>query len=423
MSPTENEANMVVAPVQEYNWQKRYPQLYALAKRWVYQLNVTSWQGQEEDIAWDIVQESMLKVFEYAQEAEKGERKPIESLPALLTTTAQRYAIDLFRREKRLRRESADTIQDFRDEGEHFSDVAIEHLYQESLFFSLVHEIAHFPAKQRRALLIDLTRWMALGEEPSLLQVAFRAEGISLEEYQYNQPTSQQERNRHAALLSQAHRRLRNLYRGEVHLPLIKAPRHLPIPPTMVSKTQKDRAYPKSEASRSPVNTFREERTSQAASLPAIASFIDALPEPYRTPVQLHSCEMKSYTEIAHLLGLRKGTVKSLISRGQHKLQRLLANAPSSGHTPQTNQPRPKNIVCSEELISTLPLAYQEPVRLHSLFQKSYSEIADLLQLPKGTVKSYISRGHKLLSYTSTLSTQCLKGGAKMSKTPEIPTS
>jgi len=193
------------------NWGEGYPKLHQQTRRFVARMKIANWQGQEEDIAWDIVQESMRKVLEYIRKVERGEEEPVQSLAGLLRTTAQNCTLDLRRREKRLFRETTEVACDFADKEASFSEVGIENVYHERLFRILAHEIARFPKKQRQALLADLAERMAFGERPTTLQAAFQAEGIRLEEYRRPGPLSELERNRNAALLYQAYRRLKNL--------------------------------------------------------------------------------------------------------------------------------------------------------------------------------------------------------------------
>lgn len=51
---------------------------------------------------------------------------------------------------------------------------------------------------------------------------------------------------------------------------------------------------------------------------------IDELPEEFRTPVVLSDVEGLSYAEIAQVMGLPVGTVKSRLFRGRRRLQRRL---------------------------------------------------------------------------------------------------
>ena len=204
----------------EIDWGESYPQLHAQVRGFVSRMKIANWQGQEEDIVWDIVQESVRKVFEYTRRAERGEEAPVQSLSGLLRTTAQNNTLDLRRREKRLCRDLEQTAREFVDDEANFSDVATENVYHERLFRTLAHEIARFPRKQRQALLTDLAGRMAFGAKPTTLQAAFQAEGICLEEYRRSRPLSSLERNRNAALLYQAYRRLRNLAEVKKYLEL-----------------------------------------------------------------------------------------------------------------------------------------------------------------------------------------------------------
>jgi hypothetical protein len=174
-------------------------------------MKIANWQGQEEDVVWDIVQESTRKVFEYARKVERNQQEPIQSLAGLLRTTAQNNTLDLRRREKRLFRDTTPNEHSFADSEISFSEQAIENVYHERLFRILAHEIAHFPRKQRQALLADLAERMAFDKQPTTLQAAFQAEGIHLEEHRRARPQCGLERNRNAALLYQAYQRLKNL--------------------------------------------------------------------------------------------------------------------------------------------------------------------------------------------------------------------
>lgn len=195
----------------EIDWAKHYPQLHMQSVRLVNQMKLPRWQGEEEDIAWDVVQESMRKIFEYTRRVERGEEKPVQEVAGLLHITARNSLLDRRRRERRLCAESAYAAPSFADTTVHLSEIATENVYRERLFRLVARKIARFPAKQRRALLIDLAGRMAFGERPTVLQAAFQAEGIQLADYRDLQPADEQERNRHAALLYQAYRRLKDL--------------------------------------------------------------------------------------------------------------------------------------------------------------------------------------------------------------------
>jgi len=59
------------------------------------------------------------------------------------------------------------------------------------------------------------------------------------------------------------------------------------------------------------------------------------LDEPFQAPLSLFYLEDCSYKEIADILGIPLGTVKSRISRGIAQLQRMLTQGDPSGATPK----------------------------------------------------------------------------------------
>jgi hypothetical protein len=91
-------------------------------------------------------------------------------------------------------------------------------VYNEGLFRLLAQEIANFPKKQRRALLIDLANRTHYDEELMPLQEAFLAVGIDLREYQHLLPDSARERCRHSSLLCHAYKRVAHLPRVQEYV-------------------------------------------------------------------------------------------------------------------------------------------------------------------------------------------------------------
>jgi hypothetical protein len=202
-----------IETLSENSWRMVYPQLLARARALVQLFHVESWQGREEDIAWDIVQESMRRAYEYPHKTAYRERVSVQSLTALLKTVAHNYCQDLRQREQRLAPVSEDLLlaQQANIPLEAIEETATENAYREHLFHILAHEIAHFPLKQQQALLSDLAARMTFRGKPSTLQAAFLTEGIRLEEYRQPPPESQQERRCQAALRSLAYKRLKRL--------------------------------------------------------------------------------------------------------------------------------------------------------------------------------------------------------------------
>lgn len=200
-------------------WNELYPKLRSLVRHLVYSFHVHAWRGQEDDIVDDILQETALRIFERQQKAEHGEAPPIQMFERMALATASNYCKDMRRRDCRLIRLPksacpADVLEiaSKRDIAD-LSEEATEYLYQEGLFELLACEIAKFPYKQRKALLIDLANRMSFETKPTLLQKAFLNAGIRLQEYQQPLPESTRERSKNAALLYYACRRIARLIR------------------------------------------------------------------------------------------------------------------------------------------------------------------------------------------------------------------
>ncbi len=194
------------------NWQDIYMILRPLAKRIVYTYRVPAWRGQENDVAEDIIQETTRKLFEYELKIERKEAPPIQALLPMVRVIAYNYGKDVRRRDQRVMHVEKE------DEGiEHFffrndemsmEERAVENAYYEMLFTEMAQEVAHFPHKQRQALLIDLAAHMSFEQEPTPLQKAFLKVGIQLEDYRNLLPTTPEERNRYTSLLAHAYRRV-----------------------------------------------------------------------------------------------------------------------------------------------------------------------------------------------------------------------
>jgi DNA-directed RNA polymerase specialized sigma24 family protein len=199
----------------ESSWKKLYPLLVSFVRRLVSASNVASWRGQERDIVEDIVQETCRRIIEYSQKTERGEALPIQSLKSMLFAVAHNYCQDLRRRDCRLlRMEQQDAlVQAYLDQRAqiNLAEAGVENVYQEALFRLIAHEVAAFPHKQRRAILIDLARRMHFGKQPTALQQAFLEAGINLREYRQALPSNPQEKNRHIALVSYAYKRIASL--------------------------------------------------------------------------------------------------------------------------------------------------------------------------------------------------------------------
>jgi DNA-directed RNA polymerase specialized sigma24 family protein len=199
-------------------WQDLYPVLRSFAHRLVFSLHVPCWQGQEDDVAEDIVQETVYRLMEYIQRVEQGEAIAIVVIERFMKVVASNYARDLRRRDLRLMRMSSendawgDTMaRDPIDPAEE----AIENVYQEWFFTQVARIVADFPTKQRKALLTDIANHTHFDQQPTPLQTAFLNVGIRLQDYQHPLPKNRAESGRHSVLLSIARKRLARLMREQ----------------------------------------------------------------------------------------------------------------------------------------------------------------------------------------------------------------
>ena len=194
-------------------WQSLYATLQPLAKRMVYAFRVPAWRGQENDIAADIVQETIRKLIERAQKAERREALPIYALKPMLKVIAYNFGKDMRRHDQRLSRiaEGEEAGEQPLDDTESTEERATENAYREVLFTEIASEIARFPAKQRQALLTDLANHMSFELQSTPLQNAFLKAGIQLQDYQHLLPATNDERNKYTSLLAHAYRRVSTL--------------------------------------------------------------------------------------------------------------------------------------------------------------------------------------------------------------------
>src|SRR5207249_249951 len=115
------------------------------------------------------------------------ELSPVYSVEGLCMRVARNTFIDMVRRDRRLvpmAPESwGDVPYDVPDNGEDYSEVAIENVYTTSLFGLVAVTIQTFPPKLRAALIIDLVSRMSFAGEATPLQQAMLRAGVDLEQY------------------------------------------------------------------------------------------------------------------------------------------------------------------------------------------------------------------------------------------------
>lgn len=195
-----------------------YTELRALVRYLVSCARVPSWEGQQNDIVEDIVQETMRRLLERVRQGERGEKPPVQSLKHMMIAIAYNYYRDLRRRDYRLSRlQTTDDAPSLPrssvgpSESAPLLDAVTETVYHERLFGLVAQEVEQFPNKQRTALLVDLANLMHFDEAPTPLQAAFSRAGIQLQQYQQPLPENPRDRSRHTSLLSHAYKRVAHL--------------------------------------------------------------------------------------------------------------------------------------------------------------------------------------------------------------------
>lgn len=194
------------------NWHMLYRLLTVIVTRWVRSANLPIWKAQCEDIIEEIVQETMMRVLKRIRRGESGELSPVYSVEGLCVRVAYHIFIDMVRHDRWLvpmASESQDDVPyDVPDDGEDYSEVAIENVYIASLFGQVVVAIQAFPPKLRAALIIDLVSRMSFNGEATPLQQALLNAGVDLEQYRGRCSSDPAARSRQASLASLGYKKI-----------------------------------------------------------------------------------------------------------------------------------------------------------------------------------------------------------------------
>ena len=97
---------------------------------------------------------------------------------------------------------------------------------------------------------------------------------------------------------------------------------------------------------------------------------------------------------IAHLRRKRRDP---LLSNGDERSLDSLSSAPSSQESPEEGAARAELRTRLDRAIANLPPEYRIVVTLYHLEERKYREVAEILGLPIGTVKSHLHRARALL--------------------------
>lgn len=410
---TDTNSSFGYDPDSETTWAKLYQAVRPLAKHLVYTASIPLWKGQENDIAEDITQQTMLRLIDYLRKVERGAASPIASLEVLAKVIARNYHYDLLRRDHRIihlpfDNESSEDQLYYADpinSQEYIAQITdpavmvTEEDSKEELFQVLAQEIVHFPPKQRTALLTDLANHMSFDTTPTALESAFIAVGLSLRDYQQLLPNTPEEHNRHTSLLAHAYRRIAIKMQQFISMDTHELAEGWRITeqPDMKSNVSQRSGMVKDIIEVSMLKNDIQERDANQE----LADSIQRLPEPYRAVVHLHVFKKWTYSQIASYLKLSKGTIKSQISRGmkmlhQQKEQKKETNLPKIWYEASVHYRGDPNALMAR--VDGLPEPYQTAIRLHYVKKLTYPQIMEQLGLPKGTIKSQVSRGMKMLA-------------------------
>jgi hypothetical protein len=198
-------------------WDELYRFLGTRVSYWVRSSHVSLWNGQEEDIIADIVQEATVSTFMYAStylsELKEGETFSGDSLKRLGLAIAYKQYQQLRCQDSRFR-----CIQLHRFSSHGYVVIyewsgplerTVDSTLQEWHCNRLAEKIAKISSGPRRALLIDLANRVHFDTPRAMpLQRAFLKQGIRLQDYQQSLPNDPQARGRHLALLRCAYEQI-----------------------------------------------------------------------------------------------------------------------------------------------------------------------------------------------------------------------
>lgn len=191
-----------------------YSLLRPRVKKWIYDYELPSWRGQEDDVIEDVLQDMFVKLIKQERKIEQGQAESLTSIEALSYVIARNCCRDRWRKDRKLTRFPEDEYK----LEEMFSrsnwidpaEVALDNVYSEWLFLKVSYNIAKFSSKKRKALLIDLAGLMYFDDQLTSLQKALWQQGIQMRDYQGKKPVTPHEKSRHSSLLSLAYKQLKN---------------------------------------------------------------------------------------------------------------------------------------------------------------------------------------------------------------------
>ncbi len=196
------------------NWHTLHKQLTIAVTLWVCSANLLAWKTQREEIIDDIVQETMMKVLKRIHQGEMGDLTPVYSVEGLCIRVAHNVFIDMLRRDRRLvpmASDNNDEPYEIPDDGEDYSEVAIDNVYYASIFTQVALAIQEFSPKLRAAIIIDLVSRMSFDGDETPLQKALINAGINIEEFRMQRPSDPVMRSRQSSLANLGYKKISTL--------------------------------------------------------------------------------------------------------------------------------------------------------------------------------------------------------------------
>lgn len=195
-------------------WENLSTVLKPRIKSWIRTHTLPSWRGQEDDIADDILQDTLEKLWRTFLKAEKGIGRAIEALERFAFRTARNCCIDRWRKDRRLLR---------LDDGDHSyedqisrtqyvdpEEIVVDKEYEHWRCSEVSLHVLSFSPKSQLALLIEFaSKLTGRGEPAGPLQRALLARGVDLNYYRRDMPADPKLKGRHASLVSQGYKKLR----------------------------------------------------------------------------------------------------------------------------------------------------------------------------------------------------------------------
>jgi len=131
-----------------------------------------------------------------------------------------------------------------------------------------------------------------------------------------------------------------------------------------------------------------------------VRQYLPLVKKTYREHLRLHIVEGWSYNAISDHLNEPVGTVKAYVKRGREAVKDLIAQGEAINDVGEqsTGESVDGDYTKIAPYLERLKEIYQRPIQLRCQDKLSFSQIAEILDLPVSTVKSQVKRGLILIN-------------------------